>query len=171
MFQALEMSLIFLDEHPDFITSEGVSQPLLPDATKIQETHMSHAIIFLEACKKQNDIFAGEDMSNNSATDVFDANVDLDVLVFRGDSHKSASNLTIRVNPHARCKCAKEQHDISFNSLSSLGLDNVTTVASRSKKKVLGFEKLPLVDIASDPVVLDKCPKIIKFSEHESNII
>ena len=35
--------------------------------------------------------------------------------------------------------------------------------------KMLGFKKLPLVDVASDLAVLDEFRKNIKISEHESN--
>ena len=34
MSQVIEISLIFLDKHPDFIKSKDMSQPILPDATK-----------------------------------------------------------------------------------------------------------------------------------------
>ena len=89
----------------------------------------------------------------------------------RGDSHKGVSNLARRMTPYAGFKCTKEQYENSFNRLRSLGLVNLSNVASRNKNKILVFEKLSLVDISSDPVVLDEFPKKIKFSEHESNRI
>ena len=108
MFQVAYMIIAFLEQHPGFIISEGMSQPFLPDATKMKEKYMSHAIVFLEACQKKNETFAGEDASNNVAEDMFNANVDTDVLLFRGPSHKCVRELTRRVNPCTGFKRTKD---------------------------------------------------------------
>ena len=56
---------------------------------------------------KANEILSGEDISNNTVTDMLNENVDTNVLLFRGPSHKGVRDLTRRLNPRIGYKCTK----------------------------------------------------------------
>ena len=58
-----------------------------------------------------------------------------------------------------------------FNRLASYGLGKVSNVKSKNKKIVLRYEKMTLVEIASNPLALDKFPNKIKFEQYESGIM
>lgn len=62
-------------------------------------------------------------------------------------------------------------HEDSFHRLASYGLGKESKVKSKNKKIVLVFEKMSLVEIASNPLALDKFPNKIKFEQYESGMI
>ena len=62
-------------------------------------------------------------------------------------------------------------HEDSFNRLASFGLGKMSKAKSKNKKMILVFEKVSLVEIASNPLALDKFPNKIKFEHYESCMI
>ena len=143
-------------------------QPSLPNATNMQEKCSSCATISLQDYHQQINVLAGDETCNGNVVNMFDANVDIDILLFRCPSHDGTRELTRRVNPHNSCRCTKEICVDSFNRIYIFGLSKVIKVKSETKKMILVFEKMSLVEVGSNPLALEKFPDKINFEHYES---
>ena len=117
------MAIIFLQNNIEFNPAEIETheQPLLPDATKMQAKYFENAIKLLETCQEQRDM-----LSNKEIKDAFKISennqINKDVLLHKGKSHKGITNLIKRKNPCTGLKHEKSEHKSSFKRLESFGL-------------------------------------------------
>ena len=99
-----------------------------------------------------------------------DDSIDKDVLLHQGSTVKGVKSLTKRCNPCLGVKNTKDQHEESFNRMSSAGLGKTETGRGKNGKDCLIFTKVPLLDIGGNPEVLEILVNLgIKFVQYEES--
>ena len=123
MLQVIEISLEFLDAHPNFSfpTRNNFTQPLLPTTNIIKPNYMILAVKIAKAFQKRKYLLLDENFINEEDNYIKE-NIQKDVLLFKENMIKNASLLTKRNNPYAGINDTTNEYENAFKELSNAGL-------------------------------------------------
>lgn len=168
ILQVIEMSLDFLESHPDFEFAKrnDFTQPLIPGANLIQAKHVENAILVVESFQKQWTLLSGEDYDNEEESGL-KVSVEKDVLLYRENFIKNASLLTRRNNPFTGMKHSTTEYEDAFKTLSSKGLGKVDRKVAKNNIAYLTFTKISYSELATSVDVMDKWPGNVSLKDYD----
>ena len=168
VLQVIEMSLDFLEKHPNFEFSRrnDFTQPLIPGANLIQSKYVENAIMLVESFQKQWDLLSGEDFNNEEESGL-KSNIEKDVLMHRDNFIKNASALTKRNNPFTGMKHSTVEYEDAFKSLVSKGIGKIDRKVARNNTAYLAYTKIPYSELAASVDIMDKWPSNVSLKEYD----